>query len=208
MSIPIYSLGNSFERLTMKRLLLSTTLMLGTLTGVKAAGATHPVIGTLLTEFDQTIPNQVHVQRDITTLKTASTLEDNDFFEQRAAIHSILKSFIQENPAVNLLHFGLTAVACAISYCWLLSGSEANTPRTMAPIAGALTVKTLEYTSQFVINYFETLRTFAHTCTYLTAATFCVFSYIALYSFNTPKDAPRVLAPFAGGLTLKTLSLS
>lgn len=82
----------------MKRLLLSTTLILGTLTGVNGSGASHPAIGTLLTEFDQRIPNQAHVQRDIATLKTASTLSDNDFFEQQAAIHSILKSFIQENP--------------------------------------------------------------------------------------------------------------
>lgn len=40
MSVPICSLGNSFERLTMKRLLLSTTLILGTVTGVKAADFT------------------------------------------------------------------------------------------------------------------------------------------------------------------------
>lgn len=77
----------------MKRLLLSTALILGTLTGVKGADqASGPVYQTLH-ELDQPAPHWDRVKTHATTLKTSiSTIDDVAFFRTQATIYEVLNS--------------------------------------------------------------------------------------------------------------------
>ena len=185
----------------MKHLLLSTTLILGTLTGVKGAGTPHLLIQPTLFQLDQQTPVMLTLHSNYATLKAATRVSDTTFTNTEATIYGILKSLTKKNPDVDIPQTVLTTSALALSlvaYPYLTN----ETPRIqkgLVPITGALITRTIvDYITQAGINQFEFFRTWART-----TACCMVFTYLILaivYEANhSIENTPAPLWPITGG---------
>jgi hypothetical protein len=192
----------------MKRLLLSTTLILGTLTGVKAAGATHPLIQPTLFQLDQSSPALLTVHTNYNMLRAATGVSDAIFANTEATIHGTLKSLTKKNPSVNGLQTAITISTLGLSLCFylFLTNETPKLQKGLVPITGALITRTVvDYITQAGINQFDFLRTWART-----TACVMVFAYLILANgydaYHSIENTPALLWPITGGLALKFLS--
>jgi hypothetical protein len=195
----------------MKRLLLSTTLILGTLTGVKGSDA-HPSIQTTLFQLDQPSPTMLVVHSNYATLKAATIahvqgVTDATFANTEATIYGILKSLTKKNPDVDILQTSITTSALVLSLiAYHLTNETPRIQKGLVPITGALITRTVvDYITQAGINQFEFFRTWART-----TACCMVFTYLILaitYEANhSIENTPAPLWPITGGIALKFLS--
>ncbi len=147
----------------MKRLLLSTALILGTLTGVMGADQALTPVYQTLHEIGQSDPNWDHVKAHAKTLKASLTaIDDAVFFRTQATIYEILNSYTKDkaSQAPYMKFFaGAFLVSCATACVQL----------TPHQVAGGLLIRLLDTGVQ---TTFESFRV----TTFAIAALLC-FSY-------------------------------
>lgn len=198
----------------MKRLLLSTTLILGTLTWANASAATHPAIGTLLTEIDQRYERSIDGQptqtasavnplsaevdalrRDVTALTTAlipaaSSLAVDIDAELRGALDHPT-NLRRQTMVLNNLDQALKTLGIDPS---LVNSRRQN----IESVVRAYFDNMIDYSPSSLANVFTT-NTLGFSIMLA-----IVYEYL---SQTEPKDRVAIAAPMGGGSTLATSTI-
>ncbi|CAO5682806.1 MAG: hypothetical protein HEEMFOPI_01808 [Holosporales bacterium] len=150
------------------------------------------------------VEENINLEKNIDELK--KIIGNNVLYQQiNPFVVDILENFIKENPSVNNLYFTSTVFSLVVASLLIYNQTlSTEWGRILTPVCGALSVRTIDQSTQALINVFYHTKKYSRVYTHISNF-LCFLGFCLTVNIFKAEHVPSVVLPIAGGFSIKVI---